>query len=75
MLRGLEYFRAAGRHDGRLAEAIDLVLLRRHQNGRWPLNKPYPEDLLQFNMETQIGAASRWITMKAMRVLRWYRAE
>lgn len=75
VLRGLEYFRAAGRHDGRLAEAIDLVLLRRHQNGRWPLNKPYPEDLLQFNMETQIGAASRWITMKAMRVLRWYRAE
>jgi hypothetical protein len=73
LLRGLEYMRTAQREpDERMGEAIEIVRLRRHQNGRWPIVKPYREDLLNFNMETQVGSASRWNTLRALRVLKWY---
>jgi hypothetical protein len=56
-----------------MREAIDVVLTRRHQNGRWPLNLLHPE-YLPVNMETQVASASRWNTLRALRVLRWYTA-
>ena len=47
ILRGLDYLRSAGvRPDERIAEAVDIVIKRRHQNGRWPLNMYYPERIL-----------------------------
>lgn len=71
IVRGLEYFRVANRpFDNRMQQALDLVQLRRHQNGRWPLAKPYQDDRLKFEMETKVGSASRWNTLRAMRVLR-----
>lgn len=73
VLRGLEYFRnAAFQPDGRLAEAVETVVRRRHQNGRWPLNILHPEPI-PVEMETAVGSASRWNTLRALRVLRWYR--
>jgi hypothetical protein len=37
VLRGLEYLRSAGiPPDSRVRDAIELVMKRRHQNGRWP---------------------------------------
>ncbi len=75
VLRGLEYMRSSGRRpEARMAEAIEIVKVRRHQNERWPLVKPYPDDLLKFPMENNIGAASGWNTMRALRVLEWYDA-
>lgn len=72
VLRGLEYLRSAGVHpDERMAEAVALVASRAHQNGRWPLRKPYA-DRIPFAMETAVGRASRWITLRALRVLDWY---
>jgi len=72
VLRGLDYLRDAGvRPDGRAGEAIGIVLARRHQNGRWPLNLLHPEHI-PLQMETGIGSASRWNTLRALRVLRWY---
>jgi len=47
------------------------VIERRHQNGRWPLNLLHPEQI-PLQMETDIGSASRWNTLRALRVLRWY---
>jgi hypothetical protein len=44
---------------------------RRHQNGRWPLNLLHPEHI-PLAMETSVGSASRWNTLRALRVLRWY---
>ncbi len=65
--------RSSGRKpEARMAEAIEIVKLRRHQNERWPLVKPYPDDLLKFPMETNDGTASRWNTLRALRVLEWY---
>jgi hypothetical protein len=57
--------------DDRVRQAIETVIERRHQNGRWPLNLRHPE-YIPLEMETQIGSASRWNTLHAPRVLRWY---
>ncbi len=72
VLRGLDYLRDAGiQPDTRVREAVELVIERRHQNGRWPLNLLHREQI-PLHMETEIGSASRWNTLRALRVLRWY---
>ena len=72
VLRGLDYLRNAGiKPDSRVGDAIEVVIERRHQNGRWPLNLLHPEHI-PLEMETGVGRASRWNTLRALRVLRWY---
>ena len=72
VLRALDYLRDAGaKPDSRLDEAIEILVKRRHQNGRWPLNLVHP-DRIPIDMETEVGRASRWNTLRALRVLRWY---
>jgi hypothetical protein len=73
VLRGLDYLRNAEiRPDSRVGEAIDVVNARGHQNGRWPMNFLHPE-FVPLKMETDVGLASRWNTLRALRVLRWYK--
>jgi hypothetical protein len=72
VLRGLDYLRAAGAGpDERLAEAIELVRSKRDADGRWPLENPHPGKL-HFALDDGEGQPSRWNTLRAMRVLRWY---
>ena len=72
VLRGLDYLRNAGIKPGRrVREAIEIVIQRRHQNGRWPLNLLHSEHI-PLEMETAVGKASLWNTLRALRVLRWY---
>jgi hypothetical protein len=72
VLRGLDYLRHTGiQPDGRVRDAIEVVRARRHQNGRWPLNLLHAEHI-PLQMETGVGRASRWNTLRALRVLRWY---
>jgi hypothetical protein len=72
VLRGLDYLRNAGiKPDSRVREAIEVVMERRHQNGRWPMNCLHPE-FIPLKMEAEVGRASRWNTLRALRVLRWY---
>jgi hypothetical protein len=72
VLRGLDYLSSAGvAPDERVAEAIEVVKARRHQNGLWPMNRLHP-DRLPFDMETEVGTASRWNTLRALRVLDWF---
>jgi hypothetical protein len=72
VLRGLDYLRSAGRQaDDRVHEAVEIVAERRHQNGRWPINLLHPE-YIPLEMETAVGSASRWNSLRALRVLRWY---
>lgn len=74
VLRGLDYLRNAGiKPDNRVTEAVEIVMKRRHQNGRWPLNLVHAEQI-PLAMETAVGSASRWNTLRALRVLRWYRS-
>jgi hypothetical protein len=72
VLRGLDYLRKAGiKPDSRVSDAIGTVIARRHQNGRWPLNLLHPE-YIPLEMETGVGRASRWNTLRALSVLGWY---
>jgi hypothetical protein len=74
VLRGLEYLRRAGvTRDERLAEAIELVMSKRDDDGRWPLDTRYPGKM---SVETDEGEGrpSRWTTLRALRVLDWYSA-
>jgi hypothetical protein len=72
VLRALDYFRAAGdAPDPRLAEAIDLVRSRQQPDGRWLLENTHP-GAVHFELEDGDGRPSRWNTLRALRVLRWY---
>lgn len=72
VLRGLDYFRAAGGSpDPRLAEAVDHLRAKRGADGTWPLENTHP-GLVHFDLEDGDGAPSRWNTLRALRVLRWY---
>ena len=72
VLRGLEYLRSAGvTPDERVAEAIDLVASKRDDDGRWPLEARYP-GVMPIEMGEREGRPSRWITLRALRVLRWW---
>lgn len=71
VLRGLEYFRSAELEpDPRMSEAIGLLRSKQQPDGRWPLDHTHP-GLAWFAMERD-GEPSRWITLRALRVLRWY---
>lgn len=73
VLWGLDYLRRAGvEPDQRVAAAIDLVEKKRRSDGRWPLENPHPGQV-HFDMEDGAGKASRWNTLRALRVLDWYR--
>jgi hypothetical protein len=73
VLRGVDYLRNAGvKPDSRVREAIEIVIQRRHQNGRWPLNLLHKERI-PLEMEIEVGRASRWNTLRALRVLSWYK--
>jgi hypothetical protein len=72
VLRGLEYLRrAAVPPDPRVAEAIDLVASKRGADGRWLLDTQYPGTMPVETDEGE-GRPSRWNTLRALRVLRWY---
>jgi hypothetical protein len=79
VLRALDYFRAAsgatGDHpDLRLAEAIEYLLSRRRDDGRWDLDWN-PEGRTWFDVDDGPGQPSRWITLRALRVLRWWESQ
>lgn len=74
VLRGLEYLRHAGvTPDVRVAEAIDLVASKCGADGRWPLEVRYP-GVMPLALDEGEGRPSRWITLRALRVLAWYAA-
>jgi hypothetical protein len=74
VLRGLEYLRRAGvAPDERVAEAIDLVVSKRDDDSRWPLETQYPGKMPVETDEGE-GRPSRWNTLRALRVLDWYSA-
>ncbi|WP_238158324.1 hypothetical protein [Kribbella voronezhensis] len=71
VLRGLEYLRSADvTPDERVAEAIDLVASKRDDDGRWALETSYP-GTMPVELGETVGQPSRWITLRALRVLDW----
>ena len=71
ILRALVYFAEARiPYDERLADALGLLESKRRKDGRWPLQAKHPGQV-HFDME-KTGQASRWITLRALRVLDYY---
>lgn len=71
ILRALDYFRSVDApRDRRLSEAIDIVRKKRQPDGRWPLQNVY-KGRTYFELEPS-GAPSRWNTLRALRVLKWW---
>ena len=76
VLRALDYFRSStmltgADPDPRLGGAIDHVRSRRLEDGAWPLDWR-PRGRVWFEIDDGPGKASRWVTLRAMRVLRWW---
>ncbi|OFW66446.1 MAG: squalene cyclase [Actinobacteria bacterium RBG_16_68_21] len=76
VLRGLDYFRSAGilmatSPDSRLAEPIEHVRSRRRDDGTWELDWN-PTGRAWFEVDDGPGKPSRWVTLRALRVLRWW---
>jgi hypothetical protein len=71
VLRGLDYLRSAGvRPDARVSEVVELVLAKRGADGRWNLDATY-DGINMLDMGERVGQPSRWITLRALRVLKW----
>ncbi len=74
VLRALDHFRDVDApRDPRLAEGIELVRSKRGEDGRWPLQHEYPGRTF-FRLERS-GAPSRWNTLRALRVLKWWESD
>lgn len=72
ILRGLEYLRRAGVvPDERAADAVAMVESRRNPDGTW-VRDAVEGERVHYAMETP-GEPSRWITLRALRVIDWYR--
>lgn len=75
VLRGLDYFRSSGLLSGtapdeRLAPAVELLRGRQRTDGTWVLEQLLP-GRTWFDLDAGQGQPSRWITLRALRVLRW----
>jgi hypothetical protein len=71
VLRALDYFQTVGAtYDPRLEDAIGLVYDSQGVDGRWLLPRGY-SGRTYFELERP-GAPSRWNTLRALRVLKWW---
>jgi hypothetical protein len=76
VLRALDYFWSAATMTGaepdlRLGEAVDHLRSRRTGDGSWRLDWSLP-GRVWFEVDSGAGKPSRWVTLRALRVLRWY---
>jgi hypothetical protein len=72
VLRALDYFRLSGAdRDPRMTEAVAKVRSKQQPEGRWLLDRIHPGDV-HFDLEGPVGTPSRWNTLRALRVLRWW---
>lgn len=72
VLRALDYFReAGGEPEARMDEAVRVIERARQADGRWLLDGTHNESLA-FAFAESVGEPSRWVTLRALRVLSWY---
>ena len=68
ILRALDYFQFAGiKFDPRMSDALDILIKKQRPDKKWPIQAKHPGQT-HFDME-QPGTASRWNTLRALRVL------
>lgn len=75
-LNAADYFRAASLLDGtvpdpRLEEAVELIRSERGADGTW-VQERRPPGRVWFDVDVEDGQPSKWLTLHALRVLRWW---
>jgi hypothetical protein len=50
---------------------VELVASKREEDGRWRLEAEHP-GVLPVEFGERVGEPSRWITLRALRVLKWF---
>jgi hypothetical protein len=71
VLVALDYFQNCNADkDERLHDAIELLKKKRRANGYWPVQNRHPGKTY-FEME-KVGQPSKWNTLRALRVLKWW---
>jgi hypothetical protein len=71
ILKAMDHFRFAGvKFDKRMDDAIKTIIDKRNKDGLWKLASNHP-GLSHFEMEKP-GKPSRWNTLRALRVLKYY---
>lgn len=78
VLRALDYFRSSSLLTGtppdpRLSDAIEHIRSRQLDDGTWPLDWN-PTGRTWFDVDDGEGNPSKWVTLKALRVLDWWDA-
>jgi len=74
ILRALDYFQSVkAPRDPRLEDAIDIVRTSKNSEGYWLLANKY-NGKTHFELE-RLGKPSRWNTLRALRVLKWWDAQ
>lgn len=78
VLNAADYFRAAARVDGvppdrRMAEAIGQIRAARQPDGTW-IQQGRHAGRVWFDVDAEVGEPSKWLTLCATRVLRWWDA-
>ncbi len=74
LLKATSYFALrGGPADPRLTEAVEHVRSKRQPDGRWLLENSHP-GAVHVRFEGPDGSPSRWNTLRALRVRRWYDA-
>jgi len=71
ILRALDHFQSAEvKYDSRMDDAIEILLKKRRSDGTWPVQAKHAGQV-HFDME-KTGGASRWNTLRALRVLKYF---
>lgn len=71
ILKALDYFQMSNaKFDERMSDAIEVLIKKRGKVGTWKLPSKHP-GLVHFEMEKS-GMASKWNTLRALRVLKHF---
>ena len=74
ILSALDYFQySKSKWDPRMQKSIDVLLKKRNKDGTWNVQAKHPGKI-HFEME-KAGKPSRWNTLRALRVLKYYEIE
>lgn len=74
ILRALDYLQDVRfPFDSKLKDALDIVKMKQRKDGKWVLQNKHPGKTF-FDLEP-VGKPSRWNTLRALRVLRFYRVK
>lgn len=74
ILRAMDYFQYTEiQWDNRMEAAINMILKKQNKDGTWNVQAAYPGQV-HFTME-KAGEPSRWNTLRAIRVLKYFKIE